>query len=368
MVFYFKKSPLAVLAVLAAAAAPAHAQWNDNFRVNQSANQAAMASGASAGSGYQCNAGYRPTEVATPYYSTGMYTPYYDPYGGFMSGVAADISAQGQFLIQEQQSKLTKEQVNQAKIDTRRRNFDEWLYERANRPTMEDDREKARMENIRRSRNKPPLTEIWSGKALNDLLDAIQKMHDQRISGPTVPLNEETLKKINVTTGATEGSLGLLRDDGKLQWPYTLTDTPYDEERKKLDTLAVQAYKEAEYGRVKPQTIRAMTKSTDNLVKLLKQNIRDVTPNDYVEAKRYLNEMDKTIRVLRDPDVSKFVTRKWAAKGNTVSELVQEMKNSGLKFAPAVRGDEAAYTALHSAMVEYYSLPSPNRPWDPMAK
>jgi len=331
-------------------------------------DQAPMDPGASVGTGYKCNAGYQPAPVTTPYVATGMYTPYYDPYGGFMSGVADNISSQGQFLIQEQQAKLTQQQVNQAKIDTRRKSFDQWLYERANRPTMEDEREKARMETIRRSRNNPPATEIWSGKALNDLLEAIKKMHAQRIVGPTVFLNEDTLKKINVSSGATEGSLGLLRNDGKLDWPFTLTDSPYDDLRKKLDELSAAAFKEAEYGRVKPQTIRSMTQTVDNLQKALKSHVRDVTPNDYVESKRFLNEMDRTIKVLRDPNVSNYVTRKWAARGGTVSELVQQMTRDGLRFAPAVRGDEAAYNALHAALVEYYSLPSPNRPWDPMAK
>ena len=58
-----------------------------------------------------------------------------------------------------------REQVRQGRIDNRRRSFDEYLYERERRPSQEDERERARLENLRRSRNDPPITEIWSGLA-----------------------------------------------------------------------------------------------------------------------------------------------------------------------------------------------------------
>jgi hypothetical protein len=367
MTFHTKKLPLtalAGLALLAACALPVHAQWSGNFR--SPSTMPSVDPGASVGTGYGSNPGFQAPTINIPTYNTGPYTPYYDPYGGFMQGVAAVNQAQGEFLIQQEQAKVVGEQAKQAKLDTRRKSFDQYLYERDRRPSNEDERERARMLNLRRARNNPPPTEIWSGKALNDLLDGLQKMHAQHVSGPTIPLNPDILSKINVTTGTTEGSLGQLRGDGKLQWPYALSDTPYDADRKKLDELAAGAYKEAEYGRVKPATIRSMTKTVDDLAKKLKKNIKDITPSDYVDSKRFLNDMEQTIKVLRDPNVSNYVTKKWAAKGDTVSELVQNMTNQGLKFAPATRGDEAAYTALHSALVQYYSFPS--QPWDPFAK
>ena len=46
--------------------------------------------------------------------------------------------------------------------------------------------------------------------------------------------------------------------------------------------------------------------------------------------------------------------------------MTQQMTRQGLRFAPAVPGDESAYTALHSAMVEYVA--PPDRSWDPLAK
>src|SRR5262249_46478122 len=100
--------------------------------------------------------GFQPPVFATPFYGTGAYAPFYNPYGGFMSGVADIYSAIGQAMINEQQAGILREQKRQAEIDTRRKNFDEWLYERDRTPTVEDNRERARIEQIRRSRNDPP--------------------------------------------------------------------------------------------------------------------------------------------------------------------------------------------------------------------
>src|SRR5438270_7028523 len=122
-------------------------------------------------------------------------------------------------MVSQQKAYLMREQLHQNRIVTRRKNVQAYLYERAVLPTLEDERERSRLENLRRSRNDPPPTEIWSGKALNDLLVGIQKMQAQKVQGPDVPLEEDILKHINVAGGQTSASLGLFRDGGKIQWP-----------------------------------------------------------------------------------------------------------------------------------------------------
>ena len=180
-----------------------HAQQAGNLS-NQSSDNAPAA-----------RASFRSVPVASSYYPPSPYGyypgySYYDPYGGYLSGAADVINAQGQFMVSTQQAYLQREQVRQARLENRRRTFDEYLYERERRPTLEDERERARLENLRRSRNDPPVTEIWSGKALNDLLLAIQQQQAQGRRGPRVPVDEDTLKNINVTTGANSGSQRVL--------------------------------------------------------------------------------------------------------------------------------------------------------------
>src|SRR5207245_8075112 len=209
-------------------------------------------------------ASFRSMPVGDSYAPPSPYPYYpgysYDPYGGYLSGAADVINAQGQFLVNTQQAYLQREQVRQARIESRRRNFDEYLYEREHRPTLEDERERARLENFRRSRNDPQITEIWSGKALNDLLLAVQQQQAKGVRGPSIPVEDDILKNINVTSGANSGSLGLLRDNGQLHWPLELTRPEYDPERRRLDDFAARAYKQATNGVVDAGTLREMSK------------------------------------------------------------------------------------------------------------
>jgi hypothetical protein len=304
--------------------------------------------------------------IPTPVYTTNPYATYNGPVGGYLSGGADVINAQGNFMMSTQQAYLQREQVRQAKIDSRRKAFDENLYERDKAPTLEDDRERARIENLRRSRNNPPVTEIWSGKALNDLLLAIQQQFDRKIEGPRVPLEESVVKHINVSGSRAGGSLGLLREDGRMEWPFVLRTSQFKSYRDKLDQLAYTAYKQAGSNSVSADTIQEMTKTADALTDELRRNVDKIAAGDYIAAKRFLRELNDTITTLQDPNVAKYVNQTWSARGSTVGELTKEMTRQGLKFARATAADQAAYVALHSGMVAYY-VP-PDKPWDPMAK
>jgi hypothetical protein len=304
--------------------------------------------------------------IATPVFPTNPYVNYNGPVGGSLSGAADVINAQGQFMNSTQQAYLQREQVRQARIDSRRKAFDQNLYERANAPTPEDERERARIENLRRSRNNPPVTEIWSGKALNDLLLAIQQQIARKIEGPHVPLEESVVRRINVSGSRTGGSLGLLLPDGRLNWPFVLRAPEFQADRDKLDQLASTAFKQAGSNSVDFGTIQGMTNAVNSLTNQLRRNVDSIPPNDYISAQRFMRELNQTITALQDPNVSNFVNQTWAARGNSVGELSREMIRQGLRFAPATTGDQSAYVALHTGMVAYY-VP-PETPWDPLAK
>jgi hypothetical protein len=318
---------------------------------------AAYNAGAVTGARAGYSAGFRTAPVTNPYYASGYYGPgYYDPVGSFTSGVADIIGAQGQFGIDYQQAEAMREQNKQAKIVTRRKNFEEWQYERANTPTLEDERERARAEEVRRSRNDPPLTEIWSGKALNDLLTPILKLNPPSESNaPYVPLDPDLVRHINLTSGTTFNNLGVLKDNGKLDWPLALTDDQFEENRKKLEALGPQAFKEAYDGKVQPKTIRDLRGNVEEMTDLLKKNVGKISTNDYLPARRYLTELDSSIRTLQDPDVGKYATGKWTAHGDSIYALTADISRQGLRFGPAVDGDQAAYVSVHRGMVRYLS-------------
>src|SRR5262249_46175897 len=85
----------------------------------------------------------------------------------------------------------------------------------------------------------------------------------------------------------------------------------------------------------------------------LVERIKDLSPDDYVEAKHYLKELDQALRILKRPDVAKYINNEYAARSKTVGELVQTMSSLGLRFAPAVSGNEAAYNSLYRGLVTY---------------
>jgi hypothetical protein len=115
-------------------------------------------------------AAYRPVYLApwAGYFS--------DPYG--LHGAADVIRAQGQLMKDQQDAYLKREQVRQARIDTHRKQLEQWLWERDHLPTVEDERERFREEQHRRALHDPPPTEIWTAISLNELLnDSVKPFH-----------------------------------------------------------------------------------------------------------------------------------------------------------------------------------------------
>ncbi len=328
--------------------------------------------------------GYYGRAVAPDFYARGYgynpyaFHPYYGnpyaygavPYSGYMNGAAGVISAQGQYLINTQQAYLLKEQVRQAQLDYRHRAYDEWLYERANTPTLNDERERIQREELRRARNVPPQTEIWAGTSLNELLFDIQQMQGRGAVGPNVPLDDDILQQINVRA-RDQGNQGLLKDAGKLSWPFALQTLPQAKEgeelRARIDKTLLQAKDEAVGGRLDAKAISDLQRDIKRLRQLLFDQVNEVSFGDYTDAKRYLNQLDEAVNVLKQPDAGNYVNGKYSARGRNVRELVQYMTDNGLRFAPAVSGQEAAYNALYHALLSYDIQEAATTPPSPAA-
>ncbi len=304
-----------------------------------------------ASNAYATSPGYD-SSYASPYSS------YYDPYSGYLRGGADVINAQGRFLVNTQQAYLTREQVRSERLANRRKVFDEYLYEREKTPTAEDDRQKHQLEQLNRSRNNPPVTEIWSGKALNDLLADLRKLPPskpeagQLVNVQQLPLDEDGLKHLNVTKG--NGNIALLKNEGRLTWPVALSSPDFKEQRERINSLAQAAVRQAEFNnQVDPGTITQLSSDVESLHRQLKKSGGDLPFALYTEAKTFLNNLDDALGALRQRDVGSYFTGKFAIKAKTVPELVEHMTKQGLQFAPAMTGDESAYAALHQALANY---------------
>ena len=78
-----------------------------------------------------------------------------------------------------------------------------------------------------------------------------------------------------------------------------------------------------------------------------------VSFTDYANAVGYLSKLDDAVNTLAKPGAKNFVDGAYAAKGDSVGELVRYMTSKGLKFASATPGYEPYYTAFYQQLVTY---------------
>jgi hypothetical protein len=285
--------------------------------------------------------------------SSGYSGSYGTPVGDYLRGTAGLVTAEGGYLVSLQQAQISKEKSRQEQFETRRRTFDQHLYERGKTPTWEGERQRFLAQAVQRSLH-APAAEVWSGHALNTLLDELQRVEkDRGLHGAEIPLDGEVLRHINVTTAENAGNPGLLKNEGRLSWPLALRDPAYETDRGLLDTLTPVAIRQAVNGRVDAGTLRDLAAARDRLQDRLLSHIRDLPSSQYIEARRYLHDFEDALGVFRQSEAGGYFTAKYTARGETVPELVRFMLTKGLRFAPAVSGDEGAYVALHAALAAY---------------
>lgn len=275
------------------------------------------------------------------------------PMQGYMNGAANITNANAEYQLTISQAKQEREKARRSALKTRKATVQERQYENQLMPSAEEVRQKDLKYNLQRSRNNPPLTEIWSGGALNDLLRDIKDGQSRGATGPEVLLPPDLLRHINLTTGTTYGGVGLLRDDGKLTWPAPLRKKDFDAQRQKLDQQFQKAVQQAHAGQVDVDLLDSIGSSLNALTNNIDARVNDLTPGQFTQASRYARELKSSYQVLQQSDVAKYFQAGRTPHGSTVGDLVAQMTKEGLRFAPATSGDEAYYTSMHRLLVDY---------------
>jgi hypothetical protein len=283
------------------------------------------------------------------------YSDYYaNPFSGYLTGAASLTTADAQYWKIIQEARITREKANQEMITTRRKIRDEAEYERAewfknNDPEVV--RRRGQEWDLERARHDPPLGEILSGKALNTLYDHASRLQLAGNRGPNIPLSDALVRSINFTGQNTRANVGLLKNDGKLTWPMSLQDSVFAPTRDRLSKLISDAVENSKFNNsVEVGKLRDMQDALRRLDQQVDDDSQDLTPSEYTDAKRYINQLSDAVKALEDPRISKYVPARWEAKHNNVAELVKTMTDNGLRFAPAVSGDEDAYMTLYRAL------------------
>jgi Flp pilus assembly protein TadD/tRNA A-37 threonylcarbamoyl transferase component Bud32 len=326
--------------------------------------------------------------ITVPSGAVGVYyaTPYWNAYGGYNSynnpyypaGVAdsADGSAvvmhsYGQLTMQQGQARLLREQAQQARFETRKKVLDTVLYLRANTPTFTAAEPNIARLSLQLAQGSATPAEIWSGKSLNALLDLLKKQRRPKIIPVAAlpSLDENVLKHLNVTVKG--GNLGLLRAVGPLTWPDALRDLVPQPERTNLEKETRRLLRQAGTGTPPaPAPLNALRADLKNLVARLVQQVNEIPPSQYIQARRFLSNFQVALEGLDPAEVAAYFDfrSKFAKGSKTPQELLDYMAAKGLRFAAATPGDEAAYLAIHRALLDWSAALENRRDGNPPSK
>ncbi len=130
-----------------------------------------------------------------------------------------------------------------------------------------------------------------------------------------------------------------------------LTDD-FAADRARLEAALAVAREQAAKGPIARSVSKDVIDAADRMDQRITAKVRGTSgqpawsASDAIEAGSFLDQFRKSAVVLQRPGVSGYLNGAYAAKGRTVGELVRNMASKGLRFAPALPGDESAYGAV----------------------
>jgi hypothetical protein len=199
-----------------------------------------------------------PRPVYRPPYPVNPYNPYLNPYntyGNAVQGAATMVDAYSNVPVQQQQARLLYEQANQSRLDTKKKAFDQMLYENAHTPSYADTAARDQALRLTRLMNNPIPGEIANGTTLNAMLPLLQDLASRGTQGPPVPIAQSLVNQLNIA-GSGGSSVGMLRAGGTVDWPVSLRGP----QQKKLDKLLPQASEAALAGTLDSNLMRQVRK------------------------------------------------------------------------------------------------------------
>ncbi len=199
------------------------------------------------------------------------------------------------------------------------------------------------------------------GKLTGELNDRLRELRGA--ARPDVPVDARLLRRLNVTRAGGRGDLALLLRDARPGWPPALRAPAYAAERARVEALLPAGARRARAGEGAAESARDLKRSVDSLLGTLRDRINDVSPAEYVEARRFLDRLKGAAEALRGADVRReLAAADGLSKGvKTVAGLAAYLDRERLALTPPLPGDEEAYRELARA-VSAYATKEPVRP------
>jgi hypothetical protein len=277
-----------------------------------------------------------------------------------LRGGAQVIRAEGDYLVKFQEAKIVREQVRAARLENRKKEWEQWAWEQDFKENykwiaIERDAKATLHQGLESSP-----TKIIDGWSLNVLRDVLSKNKGKFTSNKTVSL-DGIVPKINMTTEAIgRVNIGLLQLEA-LPWPLLLRKDYFTAIRESADqnhftireeVLVKGNYPAATFGALRTN-LNALEKMCQEMVKNPKSEEEVVSCDDSINANRFLKELKRLLTAMEGDTTGLSIKRiREPVQATTVAELVDQMDQKGIKFGPALQGNEQFYYALHNKLAE----------------
>jgi hypothetical protein len=195
--------------------------------------------------------------------------------------------------------------------------------------------------------------EIASGAALNRILAAaIALDRGEKLNSVFLPPN--LLAEIRFAGGDPAEALNLIRAAGHLPFPKAFEAGPMAELKPRIekDVAAVAAPLLAGKPR-DPAAVAALEGTVQKARAAMKPAEKDLDFEGATALRRFVNQLDSTVAALKKADAAALFVPRWATEGTSVAELIRHMAKFKLQFAPAPKGAEESYAALHRGLADY---------------
>ncbi len=140
---------------------------------------------------------------------------------------------------------------------------------------------------------------VTTAENAKNLRDEQEKINAEKATKTEIT-DAEKITKIG-TAGGTRSLVRLLSDKGDLQWLPILQREAYKKPRENLNVLMKVAYKSVAKGNAPSDTsVRDLRDNLDKIQDLLRDNVGQLTPDEYISADRFLRDVERIVSGLKD--------------------------------------------------------------------
>ncbi len=300
----------------------------------------------------------RAPQLFSPYYGQPLAAyPWQGPRpvtaGGYVSGgTSSTYAAMMQRTFEAAQR--TAQQTWSDPEAARRLIAGQFAYERAEASSLGIPAPRPLAADIAQALSPPHEQLITSGEALNTLLHALRTIDLRSVEGAAVYLPPDLVRELRFA-GPKGELVNLLRRAGNLSVPAVFH---HEAARNAKDAFErdFAAIALAILGGKAPErsAIARLEASLQRLEAVSAEQIRLLPFDDAIAARRFLNQMTQAVRLLKNANIAQLWNGNWDALGLSAAELVRHMIKHDLGFAAASSEGDAAYVALHRALVMLY--------------